>query len=579
MNGWTWLGSAALLSGIVLLGGVTLFGDSRSSDTTPEPMSQSLTDSDMLQANTYARSNNSMQDIENKFVTQNQEGYLASWFATPDIKQDQVLKLQAGYDYATSKGKPFIIDGVYHIKANRTYIGTQNVGLIIRDNSDLRFTPHAKLKLISENNEVYNIVVARDVDNYKISNPHLIGDRLTSKARDGEWGYGLTIYESSNGYIEKPVIENVWGDGIYIGKEWGTKSKQVPTNITVVEPFVSGARRNGLTLASGDNVNIIRPRIQKVGDSDGIEGTWPKACIDVEPEGAEGAPPPRIVNSVIESPTCKGSYWGMSTSIFRDDIEVSLHIKGKTTLSNLRAGVGFYLSGADNTGRILIDELYYKTPTDLTPMSLAWNKASNLDLEINKVTYLHGGADFGITSSDIITKFPGKQFGNVTINNIQAGGEISYTLPEESDFIINGYKFLADEKNSKGISIRQKSTSTSLGGKDTVIGSQGTVVKTGSDISSVKFGNEIWVEPSASNRRFKEPSVSTLGDYRKLKIGLSPSTKTTGNSCNIKGLKIKKANGFSTTAQSKTPDCWIELQNTEGGETKIFDSYGAWTFN
>ena len=164
-------------------------------------------------------------------------------------------------------------------------------------------------------------------------------------------------------------------------------------------------------------------------------------------------------------------------------------------------------------------------------------------------------------------------------NNIQAGGEISYTLPEESDFIINGYKFLADEKNSKGISIRQKSTSTSLGGKDTVIGSQGTVVKTGSDISSVKFGNEIWVEPSASNRRFKEPSVSTLGDYRKLKIGLSPSTKTTGNSCNIKGLKIKKANGFITTAQSKTPDCWIELQNTEGGETKIFDSYGAWTFN
>jgi len=579
MNGWTWLGSAALLSGIVLLGGVTLFGDSRSSDTTPEPMSQSLTDSDMLQANTYARSNNSMQDIENKFVTQNQEGYLASWFATPDIKQDQVLKLQAGYDYATSKGKPFVIDGVYHIKANRTYIGTKNVGLIIRDNSDLRFTPQAKLKLISENNEVYNILVARDVDNYKISNPHLIGDRLTSKARDGEWGYGLTIYESSNGYIENPVIENVWGDGIYIGKEWGTESNDVPTNITIVEPFVSGARRNGISFTSGDNVNIVKPKIEKVGDSDGVNGTAPRFCIGVELESAKGYPPARIVDSVIESLTCEDAFGGLYVSALPSNTELSLHIKGVTTLNRISTtGVGFYNAGANNTGRVIVDKIHYKTPVFST-MDLGWNKDGKLKLEINKITYLHKGANFGI-DSNLIGDFASRTLGNATINNIETRGHTFFALPKESDVIVDGYKFLADDNSLIGISTaRREATSGSLGGKDTVIGSQGTVVKTSSDISSVKFGNEIWIEPSSNAKRFNESFVSTLGDYRKLKIGLSPSTKTTGNSCNIKGLKIKKASGFSTTAQSKTPGCWIELQNTEGGETKVFDSYGAWTFN
>ena len=443
MNGWTWLGSAALLSGIVLLGGVTLFGDRNSPNIVSEPMSKNLTDSDMLQTNAYARSNNSMQDIENKFITENQEGYLASWFATPDIKQDQVLKLQAGYDYATSKGKPFVIDGVYHIKANRTYIGTKNVGLIIRDNSDLRFTPQAKLKLISENNEVYNILVARDVDNYKISNPHLIGDRLTSKARDGEWGYGLTIYESSNGYIENPVIENVWGDGIYVGKEWGTESNDVPTNITIVEPFVSGARRNGISFTSGENVHIVEPRIQKVGDSDGIEGAWPKACIDIEPENAKGKPSARIVNSVIDSPTCEDSYAGLYVYAFPDNVEISLHIKGITTLSNIsNTGVGFFHGGAKGKGEVLIDELYYKTPT-YQSMALGWNKDSDLKLVVDKVTHLHKGSNFGINSV-LNGSFSSKRLGNVTIKDIETEGHTFFVPPKKKDVAVSGYKLLSN---------------------------------------------------------------------------------------------------------------------------------------
>ena len=574
MNGWTWLGGAALLSGVALLGSMTLFGDRNSSDTVSDAISQNLTDSDMLQTNAYALNNDSIQDIERKMTTQNQEGYLASWFATPDIKQDQILKLQAGYDYATSKGKPFIIDGVYHIKANRKYIGTQNVGLIIRDNSDLRFTPQAKLKLISENNEIYNILVARDVDNYKIYNPHLIGDRLTSKARDGEWGYGLTIYESSNGYIENPVIENVWGDGIYVGKEWGTESNDVPTNITILQPLVNGARRNGISFTSGDNVNIVKPKINKIGDSDGIKGTAPKFCIGVELESAKGYPPARIVNSVIESPTCENAFGGIYVSALPSNTELSLHIKGVTTLNRISTtGVGFYNAGANNIGRVVVDEIYYKTPVFST-MDLGWNKDGKLKLEINKIIYLHEGANFGI-DSNLIGDFTSRTLGNATINNIETRGHTFFALPKESDVIVDGYKFLADDNSLTGISTtRQDSTSGSLGGKDTVIGSRGTVVKSGSNLSSVKFGNEVWANPG-----FGEVSISTVGDYRKLKMGLVPSTRMLGNGLNIKGLKIKKAGGLNTKADCQTPGCWIVFQNTEGGETKIFDSYGTWTFN
>ena len=574
MNVWTWLGGAALLSGVALLGSVTLFGDRNSSDAAPEHISQNLTDSDMPQTDAYALTNDSIQDIENKFTMQNQEGYLASWFATPDLKQDQVLKLQEGYDYATSKGKPFIIDGVYNIKANRTYIGTKNVGLIIRDNSDLRFTPQAKLKLISENNEVYNILVARDVDNYKVYNPYLVGDRLTSKAKDGEWGYGLTIYESSNGYIEKPVIENVWGDGIYVGKEWATESNDVPKNITIKEPFVSGARRNGISFTSGDNVNIIKPKIEKVGDSDGISGTAPRFCIGVELESAKGYPPARIVDSVIESLTCEDAFGGIYVSALPSNTELSLHIKGVTTLNRISTtGVGFYNAGANNTGRVIVDEIHYKTPVYST-MDLGWNKDGQLTLDINKITYLHEGANFGI-DSNLIGDFKSRTLGNATINKIETRGYAFFALPRESDVIVDGYKFLADNNSPMGISTtRQESNSGSLGGKDTVIESRGTIVKSGSNLSSVKFGNEVWANPS-----FGEVSISTLGDYRKLKMGLSPSTRILGNGFNIKGLKIRKAGGFNTKAYCQTPGCWIVFQNTEGGETKIFDSYGTWTFD
>ncbi len=75
MNGWTWLGGAALLSGMALLGSMTLFGDRNSSDTVSDAISQNLTDSDMLQTNAYALNNDSIQDIERKMTTQNQEGF------------------------------------------------------------------------------------------------------------------------------------------------------------------------------------------------------------------------------------------------------------------------------------------------------------------------------------------------------------------------------------------------------------------------------------------------------------------------------------------------------------------------
>lgn len=570
MSGYAWLSIVALFVGV---GSVAVLSN------------DSLSKSDVNKTDAYAtQSHHVIQNKDSEFLSQNHKEYLASWFATPDVEQDQVLKLQQGYDFATSQGKPFVIDGTYHIKANNVHMGTENVGLIIRDNSELKFTRQGKLKLISENKELYSILLARGVDNYKVYNPHLVGDRLNSAAKSGEWGYGLTIYESSNGYIEKPIVEDVWGDGIYIGKAWGTHSNEVPTNITVIEPFIDGARRNGLTLSAGENVQIIRPLIKKVGDSDGVEGTWPKVCIDIEPETAEGNPPARILNSVIDSPTCEDSYAGLSVSVFPNDIEVSLHIKGLTTFNNLKAaGVSFYLGGNNNTGNIVIDELYYKTPV-YTKMSLAWNKKSNLLLKVNKVTYLHEGEDFGIRSSDLIGEHPSKIVGNVTINNIETRGDTFYTLPEDTAILIDGYKFAVSDNNSKGIDIRRSATSGSLGGKDTFIDSRGIVEQASSQKSSINLGNEIWVNLTTSMmgiafKTANEAVISTAGDYRKLKIGLSPSTKATATSLSISGLTVHKAGRINTNAHCKTLDCWIELQNVEGKETKILTSSGTWTFD
>lgn len=523
-----------------------------------------------------------LQGIGGVWEMEDKDAYFASWFATPNVQADQALRLQAGYAYATSKDKPFIIDDIFWVDVRAQPCNLpegDRCGILILDDSDMRFTAKGHIKALPNNYSNYHIMIAcNDVANYSVYKPVLEGDRLNHTYVDGstnEWGYGLTIYESSNGTITNPRISNTTGDCLYVGKAWGSMRTTVPKDITITDPILSKARRNGCSLTSGDNVQILRPVINKVGDSDGIVGAYPKACIDVEPENAVDAAAPRIVNCIIDSPVLTDSYAGIYIYAFRDNQEMTLHVKGITTLDGTyQTGAGFYHGGADGKGKVVIDHLYYKTEP-YSAILAGWNKLSGLSLKVNKLT--SDSISSLVFRSSLNGAFVGKTLGNLTIENIDIVESIQIMPPEDIAYTIDGYQILAAPKSQTGVKFYIESTSASFGGKDTHIVSNKYFIHVGFTELTKTKPNEIWQDPSVSPA--DTIYLSATDDYRELKIGLYDGTAAIGNGCNINGIRVNLGSGIKTAAQCKTLGGWLKFQNIAGKNTRIIDSYGVWTFS
>lgn len=527
-------------------------------------------------------------NVVSKWIMELQDTYLASWFATPSTQEDQSLKLQLGYDYAVSKKRPFEINGKFYVKANQQRLGTNGNAILLRSNSILKFSPEGSLNLITENVSGYNLLLARQIDNYEVHNPRLVGDRLISKypfnetTKDHAWGYGLTIYESSNGYIFKPECSQMWGDGIYVGKAWGTNSIDVPKNITIIEPKISHVRRNGISLTSWDNVRIVRPEISDVGDSDGITGAFPKACIDVEPEGAEGYPKPYGINGIIESPILKNSDNGIFIYAFHDNQEFNLHISGQTTLENIKTiGAGFFHGANNAKGKVRVDNLTFKDALTYTSIVSAWHKASELTCEIDHVYPAKNSENF-VMSTIKNGLFSSNELGNYSINNLHTTGYTSFMADIGAHITIDGYKLNLSKDAKRGISIYSSNIANQcyLRGKDTFINSGKEYIHRGWSVSTRQMPNIIWQDPSIDTVGTTPIYIDTTDDYRHLKIGLSNDTYIVGTGCNIMGLNIRHTDGITySRARTLTRGGWIEFRKNTTGYTEIINQYGDWTFN
>ncbi|HHR5887307.1 TPA: phage head-binding domain-containing protein, partial [Providencia alcalifaciens] len=223
--------------------------------------------------------------------------------------------LQKAYRIATQLNAKFYIDKTFENLLPTTKIsggkdGVHDSVLQILDDSYLEFINDGALKLANTNSPWSNILFCgMGVNNFKIINPVIFGDRLlnTENNQDpmkGQWGYGLAVYDCSNGYIKNPKVYDCLGDGIYVGKRYGDASDAVPTNVLIEYPVITGVRRNGISLCAGDSVHIIDPVISNVGDYDGVVGAWPKSGIDIEPEKASSEDGDvRLINSTITNPT------------------------------------------------------------------------------------------------------------------------------------------------------------------------------------------------------------------------------------------------------------------------------------
>lgn len=376
------------------------------------------------QPNTPEKNNNVT--VINKWVMDKPPEYKASWFAIKNSTKSQASLLQLGYDYATSKKTPFTIDGIFTVDGQaQKYDSAQNskAALVLRSDSTLKFEPGAKIVTQKNDYSAYTVMVARNVSNVNVLSPVLIGDRVKhsyTKSSTHEWGYGLAIYDGSKDiFISNPIIEDMTGDGIYIGREWGSTNDNPPKNIQIISAKISKVRRNGITISSADGVVIKSPTITDVSEQ--YKTVAPSAAIDIEPEEAINTPLSSIKNVIIDSLTSIRVKSPLQTNLTSKRI-VNVKFTGETKLidSTSSAVLFAYDNAVDSNsikGNISIDNLVV-SGSDFSPnLSLKQNNFSfdikNLKLDKNITVYLIGN------TQDV------KKYNGFSIRNIQTKNKVT----------------------------------------------------------------------------------------------------------------------------------------------------------
>lgn len=163
-------------------------------------------------------------------------------------------------------------------------------GLKLNSNQVIIFQERTLLKSIPTAKTHFAVLIIDEIENVKIYNPNILGERFEHLDTKGQWGMGIRIIASSNVNIINPMVKEMWGDGIYIGG----KKKFPSKSIEIHNAHLNNNRRNAISITSADGVKLINPLVANAN------GQSPKAGIDIEPNSNEDV----INNILIDNPIC-----------------------------------------------------------------------------------------------------------------------------------------------------------------------------------------------------------------------------------------------------------------------------------
>lgn len=129
-------------------------------------------------------------------------------------------------------------------------------GLQLKSNSILFFDSNSLLKIKPTKSSFYSGLFLNGLKNVKIYNLKVQGDRLNHLGKGGEHGFGVEIRNSSNVLIKNFAISECWGDGIIIDDR--PEINKCTDNITLINGVLDYNRRDGISIISGDGINISK---------------------------------------------------------------------------------------------------------------------------------------------------------------------------------------------------------------------------------------------------------------------------------------------------------------------------------
>lgn len=120
----------------------------------------------------------------------------------------------------------------------------------------------------------------------------IIGDKANHFGDSGEWGMGIAVLDAKNVLIKNIRICDCWGDCLYING--------MSKGINVHNVLMDNGRRQGISIISGDNIDINHCTIKNV------PGTDPQYAIDIEPN-----PSDTVTNVIFRNIRIESCYGGV----------------------------------------------------------------------------------------------------------------------------------------------------------------------------------------------------------------------------------------------------------------------------
>lgn len=242
-------------------------------------------------------------------------------------------------------------------------------GIFAQSNSQIYFQEGSSLILKPTADVRYQIISLHGIENVKIYNPKLIGDRDKHLDSKGEWGFGIDIRGSRNVEIYNINISDCWGDGIVLVKTLRnikpgiTKQNIFATeNIKIIGGIINNVRRNGITIAGGKDVLLKNLLISN------INGTNPMAGIDIEPDDSSND----LANINIDNVKINNANVGIDLHLGHyGDPNLSKSVTiSCTNISVENSNSGIYIAGyktkpniKEITGYFKVDNLFTKNVT------------------------------------------------------------------------------------------------------------------------------------------------------------------------------------------------------------------------
>lgn len=240
-------------------------------------------------------------------------------------------------------------------------------GIKIPSGARIYFSPGTVIKMKPTAATHFDMLRIYDVEDIEIYNARLIGDRKSHKGTAGEWAAGIGIRNSSRVLIKYADISDTWGDGIFIGSESGGVSKQ----ITIEDVNIDFARRNGLSITSGENIYLKNFLISNTS------GTAPMCGVDIEPS----LPQEYLININLRNfVTYNNENGGMNinTSVLNDEQPrtVSISIDGHTDINSAIA-FSYSINANDLSGRKINGSITYRNVKWINPRRMNYWKTPN----------------------------------------------------------------------------------------------------------------------------------------------------------------------------------------------------------